>query len=519
MTLPVNKPRTFRLQFSLRMLLLLMAVVGVGLTIFRWPWVDVEQHFETVLVQQGDSYSTDPFGDRPQFVKEAPPPVEQRKLVWERRTSYRRNWRGAAVKHGPAEFWIDGKLRNEYQYYENQLHGRRRVFDTNGDVTMEESLRGGLLHGPFRGGNGLTWHWQGNYEHGSWHGRWRGVVNAYHYHLPYLTDQFANDGSPTRDYFHYQQEPLVLESEWQQGLRHGHWRWLTPEGKVLRKADFQRDELVRWNDQPVVAEFRQWLNEIKNDEPELVESLVATQGKKWQRRQSWEERLCFHIEEPDGRSTLLAVHMMLGPSPLLRMPAECGELLPYLCEIAARNQCLFEARYGSLWLVGPDGKWSEHDSTGIAEIKFPAGSRAEHDWQERIELRSSNARLGDCLTELLRGTEWTCDVSAVEAQLARVANPQQDRLARLARVPAEHELLGDFRRCDALGLTLFLTGCRCEMRENKLIVTPRSEKLRSEPLLYPHIGTLPLAPAAVRIPNGRIAPKPYTPGKQQLDPF
>ena len=70
-----------------------------------------------------------------------------------------------------------------------------------------------------------------------------------------------------------------------------------------------------------------------------------------------------------------------------------------------------------------------------------------------------------------------------------------------------------------IGLTLFLTGCRCEMRENKLIVTPRSEKLRSEPLLYPHIGTLPLAPAAVRIPNGRIAPKTYTPGKQQLDPF
>lgn len=73
------------------------------------------------------------------------------------------------------------------------------------------------------GGNGLTWHWQGKLR--TWFLAWavgRGVVNAYHYHLPYLTDQFANDGSPTRDYFHYQQEPLVLESEWQKGLRHGH---------------------------------------------------------------------------------------------------------------------------------------------------------------------------------------------------------------------------------------------------------------------------------------------------------
>lgn len=43
--------------------------------------------------------------------------------------------------------------------------------------------------------------------------------------------------------------------------------WLTPEGKVLRMADFQRlmGTGGRWNDQPVVAEFRQWLNEIKND--------------------------------------------------------------------------------------------------------------------------------------------------------------------------------------------------------------------------------------------------------------
>lgn len=509
MNLPVNNPRTFRLQFSLRMLLLLMAVVGVGLTIFRWPWVDVEQHFETVI----NLYSTDPFDGLPsRDMQAARPPVPQQKLVWEKRTSYRRNWWGDAVKHGPAEFWIDGKLRREYQYYENQLQGRLRVFDTNGDVTMEESLRGGLLHGPFRCGNGLTWHWQGNYEHGFWHGRWRGVVNAYHYHMPYLTDQFANDGSPTRDYYQLPQDPLLLESEWHQGLRHGHWRWLTLEGKLLRTADFQRDELVRWNDQPVVAEFRQWLNEIKCDDPQLVESLVATQGKKWQRRHSWEERLCFQIEESNGRSTLLAVHMMLGSAPTLRMPAECGELIPYLCEIAARNQCLFEARYGSLWLVGPDGKWSEHDSTGIAEFKFSPGSREDRNWQERIELRSSNARLGDCLTELLRGTEWSCDVSAVEALLARVAHPQQDRLARLASVPAEHELLGNFRRCDALGLTLFLAGCHGELRNNQLIVTPRGEKLWSEPLLNPHIGTHPLVPVAVRIPSGRIAPQPHTPG-------
>ena len=33
-----SSPSRFRLQFSLRALLLLTLLVGVGLTVYRWPW-------------------------------------------------------------------------------------------------------------------------------------------------------------------------------------------------------------------------------------------------------------------------------------------------------------------------------------------------------------------------------------------------------------------------------------------------------------------------------------------------
>lgn len=96
-----------RLQFSLRMLLALMAVVAIELAVYRWPWV--ESDVSTMIL------GSEANGETP------------RTHTFERRTTYRRNWHGQAVKHGLERTLRDGKIWQETSFYEGQQHGVRRV--------------------------------------------------------------------------------------------------------------------------------------------------------------------------------------------------------------------------------------------------------------------------------------------------------------------------------------------------------------------------------------------------------
>lgn len=90
--------RWFRAQFSLRMLLIFMAVVGVGLTVYRWPW---------------EVSSANPHPLRRQT----------------RTVTYRRGWTGKRLKHGSERivddatklltyeaFHFDDELRREWKF-------------------------------------------------------------------------------------------------------------------------------------------------------------------------------------------------------------------------------------------------------------------------------------------------------------------------------------------------------------------------------------------------------------------
>ncbi|WP_254512783.1 hypothetical protein [Anatilimnocola floriformis] len=127
--------RVPRLRFSLRTLLLMMVGVGVALTIYRWPW------------EQVDVSSS--------------PPITSR---------YHRSWTGRAVKHGweiqkdsqenwrsetlydEGELrlnrtWKNGELTHELNYRQGDVQGH--VLWVNDGVRMEgEGLRG-KKHGPW----------------------------------------------------------------------------------------------------------------------------------------------------------------------------------------------------------------------------------------------------------------------------------------------------------------------------------------------------------------------------------
>src|SRR4051794_23862123 len=113
MTMPDQPatPRRFRLQFSLRGLLVLMVLVGVGLVIYRWPWEEEEK-----LRQSAFPYSTS-VGEADWIREElmsnqAGSPVHALHLAlsfntgdvpiveYRKVSTYCRAWNGKPVKHG-----------------------------------------------------------------------------------------------------------------------------------------------------------------------------------------------------------------------------------------------------------------------------------------------------------------------------------------------------------------------------------------------------------------------------------
>ena len=106
-----------RLQFSLRMLLVLMVIIGAGLTIFRWQWV--ESDLSTMVL------GSEANGETP------------RTHTFERRTTLRRNSSGQPVKHGVEQTLRDGKIWQETTYYDGQQQGMRRAWDPQGKNPIE----------------------------------------------------------------------------------------------------------------------------------------------------------------------------------------------------------------------------------------------------------------------------------------------------------------------------------------------------------------------------------------------
>ncbi len=110
--------RQFRLQFSLRMLLLLTALVAVALAVFRWPW-------EVRVFRHGNPGTT-------------------------QTTTYHRGWTGASLKHGPQSV-IDAQTgeRKSESLYEEDVLRRQRSFNSQGQLvheTLEFPERGETLH-------------------------------------------------------------------------------------------------------------------------------------------------------------------------------------------------------------------------------------------------------------------------------------------------------------------------------------------------------------------------------------
>jgi hypothetical protein len=447
------------LRFSLRTLLLLITLVAVAITIYRWPWEKKQE------------------GERWRIGSASGP---SRLYAHVENITYRRGWNGQPEIHGPKRIWHDDRLRFIANYYEGELHGPLQYYDRAGRLVVEANFRRGDLHGPFRAGDGETWVWQANFQNSELHGPWQALyddLRRLHYLPVGLATMFETDHKSLKD-DHRVAVPtpaLLGTAHWHHGRRHGKWTWTAPDGEVLNTAEYDHDELVRWNGEPVVEQFHAWLRSPVVDDSRLAPFFAKTSTQK-----SWTQPDASQpssIQFSSGDEDVYLRHES-HPSITWYFHGRGCSLASALCEEVLTNGYRFDYRYGQIWLVPADDGESWADATGVSRIAFEPGSVQEREWNANVDVlpitpnihyMQVHAAIG--IRQLLAGTSVEIDAAALSISPVPLNNSGQKLFTR--------------RRRDALGLFLFETGCQVEQQGNQLIFTPRPGRTKEERQVNP----------------------------------
>ncbi|WP_254507492.1 toxin-antitoxin system YwqK family antitoxin [Anatilimnocola floriformis] len=229
------------MQFSLRALLVLMTCIGIGLTVYRWPWVETRESRlpDIELLAQGRFLFSDEAWRCDSIDIMILPYIgeENHRLT----TTLRRSWNGRPLRHGVAECWrLDNGdspcLFVRREYFDDELN-RVAHFDDQGEVVHAEQHLDGKLHGAYlQRHSSVTV--QGTYDRGLRVGVWK-------------ERRIHRNGIG-------QTTEVEFTSSFDRGVFQGTWSWKLANGGVLQTAKYEAGRLIEWNGKPI----RQALEEL-----------------------------------------------------------------------------------------------------------------------------------------------------------------------------------------------------------------------------------------------------------------
>lgn len=405
-------PRIFRLQWSLRTLLVLITLAaGSVAVVTRWPYQLSEQRQELLWHEGKQS----PLASNDGTVRSSEELATYRGLI----PQYR-------LRHGKSELFGNNKyscnrLRIVERHYQGgALHGEYREFYTSGQVRT-----------------------QGEYRFGHKHGQWLNYREQKHY-------------AASNDY--------LLTQHWEVGKPHGLWQWENGYGEVALTAKYDRGKVLEVNGEAVID----WLKRLAEVLPadslnvewrrKLLESGDATNvdfrpmahSTHWLSDQDIEQEARF-------RSLDDAVYYPTVD----RVPREVR-----FAHALHVMKMAFTVRHNMVFLTTPDRIGPEHDPTGVSQLKLSAGSLLEHSLAAEIEFNAwgNGQRNGRQALEYL---QRDCRVPLDDSALHGTLEPRdEDRVwDRLADGKTSHRVR------DLLGITLYRMRCRCDLVEGQLVIT------------------------------------------------
>lgn len=348
--------RIVRLQFSLRALMVLMAVLGIAITIFRWPWQATKQEswMQSSLLRSADGPGNDSIvRESNRWQSKWWPPFSGKfsaNRVDEYRvtTTYRRGWTGKPQRHGLQEYWRVAEKRvpvlvMQKHYVDDELRRLIHYDDESGKIVHSEGRLNGVPHGKYLH-RGFRESEEGVY----WMGKRTGIWQS-EYNTSYFNDR----------------ERISLQSAYRDGLLHGEWSWKrTTDSRNLQTARFEAGRLVELNGMPKRAAIQKLLELCAISEELRTKLQQSSAIVNVSAESTFTIRTC-HVQI-GGQSTGFAIHtraqstydprdLVLDVDPLnphleYEFPADEPPLESLLEDALAHSQTLM-IRSGKLFLV------------------------------------------------------------------------------------------------------------------------------------------------------------------------
>lgn len=404
---PVTQPQTALrrnpLQFSLRWLLILVTLSAIGLAVYRWEW-QVVKFVSTA-------------SDEPETI---------------RVTTYHYGWNRKPLKHGPERTfqlsadegtevnWSEGEFILERMYAE----GRLRSIGTHSATKQTKQVSAAKANSQ----SDIT-------------GVWR----------------FTR---------HRPGELITQSVAWRNGQRHGRSTWKSATGGLLHSADFEKGQVIRWNDKSVAEEFRRWANERVTDLE--LRNILFTTLRNSQDYQHTAVNDLGVVWIPTQPGPPFLMHFGFNAE-YSKLPSRWQERFrgrvfgEVLLECALNNWSVLDFRYGCVYTVPMSSDrrpWT--DPTGSDRVHFEKDSAADFYWNQLVTTDPDlevipAARLRD----LFRETNIQVDTTAVNhfdppllaGRPHRAALPHYPRLRR-----------------QLFGHVLFTHGYVCEQQGNVLVI-------------------------------------------------
>lgn len=383
------------LQFSLRGMLIAMLVVGVALTIYRWPWEEekLETPFQTGLLNSDLGFDDGelglggaPFGYEPSeelgpwsfhfswpqgHFPPIPPPWPNRPPDIRIRATYRRGWNGQPLKDGREDFRRpDGTLMAVRHWANGELRQAEWI-QPGGEVVRSESYQNGVAHGNFIAHEEAR-RFSGMYRHGKKTGVWQ--------------REYSSHG-----------ERITVDEAYDADLPQGAWTWRTASGQILQTAAFDQGQLTTWNGRPWREELQAWLARSEVEpitrgkfQLPIREVTLGEQNVNGNEAFDW-----FELPEQQWSAISRKADLILYDPPrrdgdgfsffnLKELDSETTEsLLAEILQLALRRSRTLVYRFGVIGVVPIcDREVHWRDATGVSQIQFTEDSPQQAAWEE-----------------------------------------------------------------------------------------------------------------------------------------
>jgi hypothetical protein len=242
---------------------------------------------------------------------------------------------------------------------------------------------------------------------------------------------------------------------------HGPAEYQTANGTIT-KMEFGHGRIMHLNGQPVSSPLLERLQRGEIRYAQLIEGL---------------ERECGSIFRPhplaEWSEFMHEAHyvpLLIGPKVLDKSvgidATDCvGINLQAALVIATQKAGLdCDYRYGCLWITTQADAREWRDPTDVEEIKPQVGSVLSVAWNEPVRVWNFHHSLAEVVALVCEPMGVAFDVTQVSA---KPGEPTRFPVKIYMNINGEYR---SFR--DVLGVVLYLTGCRCKLEGEKLVILP-----------------------------------------------